>query len=496
MGGQRDRQKLEAERPSEQRRVATADAPQTYVLTLQGIAGNQAVQRLLKGGPGFPFPFSDPFRQERRHKGIWREYAEPRLTPEQLQGLLTIQLPPQLDLRAAESIDPNRRSDEFIVASDKFGVTITHPASESQVRVVEKEHRYKPEDWTYETTKWPNETPAISYDLVKGQDGGASQLLVATGPGAWVEISEPAPYEGAKEPELRDEWEHGIRPMRFGTFDVTIIEMPDSALVPLPGENIDVQMLLAAGGKLRDPDRRTWRGAMTQNEIVMAWGMIIAQLAMMAIPFGVELLDAALFATEAAEAADAVAGDVVMDIPLRGGEPVIEPESGVIPEPEAPPISAAAAEPATATADQALDGVVTELGGPRQGYSIRICDDSTVIETPTSLDNAGISARHAGGAETNVQTRTIWVHESVVRGNGVVRPWGARLNLKQVVAHEMGHVDSGEFRCSFASRAGAELPGLTEAERAGLLDDAAHIAEREGVAFEHLKFPPGFEPPE
>ena len=162
-------------------------------------------------------------------------------------------MPPQADLSTFGSIEPKRRSDEFIVGSDKFGVTITHPSSESQVRVVEKEHRYKPDEWTYETQHWPNETPAISYNLVKGPDGGVDQVLIATGPGAWVEISEPAPYEGAKETQLTEEWEHGLHPLRFGTFDVTVVEMPDNALVPLPSENIDVQMLLAAGGKLRNP---------------------------------------------------------------------------------------------------------------------------------------------------------------------------------------------------------------------------------------------------
>ena len=233
--------------------------------------------------------------------------------------------------------------------------------------------------------------------------------------------------------------------------------------------------------------------------MVMTYGMIIAQLAMLAIPLVGDLLEAATLAAEAGEAAaelgeaaDAVA-EVIGEAPVT--EPVVEPEPGAIPEPQATPIPAASAEPLTAAVEQELDAVVADLGGPPEGYTVRIADDSTVIETPTTLDNAGISARHAGGAETNVQTRTIWVHESIVREGGIVRSWGARLNLRQVVAHEIGHVESGQIQCAFASRAGANIPDLTAAERLGLLEDAAHIAEREGIAFESLRFPPDFKPP-
>lgn len=504
MGDKRDRKQVKQPASAGQK-APTAVAPQNFIFTIQEKAGNQAVQRLLKGG--LPFLISDPeFRRELRRQGVWRQYAELQLKPEQLQGLMTFQLPPDWGVSALESINPKRRSDEFVVASDKFGVTLTHPSSESQVRVVEKEHRYKPEEWTFETVHWPNETPAICYNLIKGEEGEVDQVLIATGPGAWVEISQPAPYEGAKETQLMDEWEHGLHPLRMGTFDVTIVEMPDNDLVPLPSENIDVQLLLSAGGKLRSPDRRIWRGAISYEEQVMAWGMIIAQLAMLAIPVVGEMVEAATIATEVGEAAadlgeaaDAVA-DLLGETPAPKApvtEPVVEPEPGAIPEAEATPIPGAAAEPATAATEQQLDGVVAELGGPRQGYTVQICDDSTFIETPDGgFSRPGLSARNAGGAETNTQTRTIWVHEYVVRNDGIVRSWGARLNLRQVVAHEMGHVESGEIQCSFASRAGADLPGLTEAERVGLMEDAARISAREGVPFNRLNFPPGFEPPE
>jgi hypothetical protein len=44
-----------------------------------------------------------------------------------------------------------------------------------------------------------------------------------------------------------------------------------------------------------------------------------------------------------------------------------------------------------------------------------------------------------------------------------------------VIAHELGHAQTGNFSCAVASRTGANLPGLTAAERQGLLDDAVNI---------------------
>jgi hypothetical protein len=63
--------------------------------------------------------------------------------------------------------------------------------------------------------------------------------------------------------------------------------------------------------------------------------------------------------------------------------------------------------------------------------------------------------------------------------------------LRQVVAHEIGHVEKGTFDCALASRAGADI-GLPQAERLGLLRDAAQIAKQKGIPLEDLKFPPGF----
>src|SRR5262249_10783557 len=150
MGDEHDRRQQAAKHVGDKPTAAATAAPQPFLLTLQASAGNQAVQRVLKGG--LALAVADlQLRRQLGRQGVRREYAEPQLKPEQLQGLPMFQLPPGSDLSTLDSIDPKRRSDEFIVESDQFGVTITHPASESQVRVVEKEHRYKAEDWTYET---------------------------------------------------------------------------------------------------------------------------------------------------------------------------------------------------------------------------------------------------------------------------------------------------------------------------------------------------------
>jgi hypothetical protein len=43
------------------------------------------------------------------------------------------------------------------------------------------------------------------------------------------------------------------------------------------------------------------------------------------------------------------------------------------------------------------------------------------------------------------------------------------------MAHELGHAETGSFDCAVASRTGANAPGLTAAERQGLLNDALKI---------------------
>ncbi len=115
------------------------------------------------------------------------------------------------------------------------------------------------------------------------------------------------------------------------------------------------------------------------------------------------------------------------------------------------------------------------LGGIRQGYKVRICNDTTVVETATSRSNIGLATRHQGGALTDPSTKTVWIHESLIAQSGVTRSWGSKLNVRQVIAHELGHAETRSFDCAVASRTGANAPGLTAAERQGLLDDALRI---------------------
>jgi hypothetical protein len=122
--------------------------------------------------------------------------------------------------------------------------------------------------------------------------------------------------------------------------------------------------------------------------------------------------------------------------------------------------------------------IFEELGGRDLGYSVKICDDSTVVETPTSLYNVGINARGLGGATSDPITKTVWIHESVLAGYN--HPWRGHLTLRQVVAHELGHIRGGGFDCASASRIGADLPGLTAAERQGLIDDSLNIKKHTG----------------
>ena len=147
-----------------------------------------------------------------------------------------------------------------------------------------------------------------------------------------------------------------------------------------------------------------------------------------------------------------------------------------------------------------VESVFGEIGGPQKGFKIQVVDDSTVYETATSRSNIGLSTKHAGGAQTDPGAKQIWVHQSVVDANGVVRKWGATLDLKQVVAHELGHGINGGGSCAMASRMGADLPGLSAAQRTGLLDDAVHISRAsaqasERVSLEALGLPKDYKPP-
>jgi predicted Zn-dependent protease len=63
-------------------------------------------------------------------------------------------------------------------------------------------------------------------------------------------------------------------------------------------------------------------------------------------------------------------------------------------------------------------------------------------------------------------------------GNGLVTNRGSQLNLRQVIAHELGHVESRNFDYAVASRTGANNPELTAAEKQGFLDDAMRMMTR------------------
>jgi hypothetical protein len=89
-----------------------------------------------------------------------------------------------------------------------------------------------------------------------------------------------------------------------------------------------------------------------------------------------------------------------------------------------------------------LENIFGEPDDRKKGYKIQVCD-ATVFEKPTSINNIGIATRYAGGAQTDVTTKTIWVHESVISACGVSRKWGSTLNVKQVTAHELGHAVNG-----------------------------------------------------
>jgi hypothetical protein len=151
---------------------------------------------------------------------------------------------------------------------------------------------------------------------------------------------------------------------------------------------------------------------------------------------------------------------------------------------------------ATASADvAALGRIFEEIGGTEMGWTVKICNESTVVQTESGgVQNVGHMAKNQGGAFPDEATKTVWVHESVVAQGGAKRAWGD-LDMKQVLAHELGHVRGGKFSCAVSSRLGADLPGLTTVERQGLLNDAVHIAPTEGITVDQLHLPPDFTPP-
>jgi hypothetical protein len=161
-------------------------------------------------------------------------------------------------------------------------------------------------------------------------------------------------------------------------------------------------------------------------------------------------------------------------------DPVIEPNSphgkGKAPPRYGPttPREPLPDRPAILTTElSVVTKIFEQMGGFDLGWTVKICDDSTVIETPTGLYNVGINARGLGGATPDPITKTVWIHESVLTGYN--HPWRGHLTLPQVIAHELGHIRGGGWSCAESSRIGADLPGLTEAERQGLLEDARNI---------------------
>ena len=192
------------ERERRQRATSSSRSPrppkpparvEPLLFSLRTMAGNAAIQRRLKGQMLLtPTPQElDAFRATLTAIGASREYAEARLRPEDVIQTPMFQLPPGF-LPGGPDLEPRRRSDEFIVSRDAYSLTIIHPSSESRVRVVAKNYRYSPEQRGGNVpTPEPGEVPAISYNLIAPSDTDAAQVLIATGPGAFVEMDEPVP---------------------------------------------------------------------------------------------------------------------------------------------------------------------------------------------------------------------------------------------------------------------------------------------------------------
>ena len=359
-------------------------------LSLEDWVGNQAVARALRGEP-YGLALTPGIRSAFRRKGVWRLQALPRLKPEDLQGVIDltgVTLLPQFDPGPPQTpASDDHRDSEFIVASDEFGVAIMHPATETRIRAVEEEHRYKPEEWTYETVNYPKDTPSISYQLIAPEEDKPGEVLMAIGPGAYVEVEEPAPFEGAKEWELTN-WQ----PRMGGRFAVTIVEMPDNALVPLPNQTIDVATLLKAGGKMHYPDKHTWRGAISYQEHVITMGMLIASALFAAIPFAAELAEVATLASETAalspelgetaalgelEAGASPATSAALDD--LGASPLID-EDGLVNLP-----TAEAEPPPGLTPDEIATAAMDETPQPTvEGTSSTTDPEPSVGETPAT----------------------------------------------------------------------------------------------------------------
>ena len=84
-------------------------------LSLRDLVGNQAVQRSLENKTPL-IELGEPERRalqrELHPRGIWHTQALPRIKPEDLQGVIPLQLPPEFDLSSLQA--PASRDDEFV----------------------------------------------------------------------------------------------------------------------------------------------------------------------------------------------------------------------------------------------------------------------------------------------------------------------------------------------------------------------------------------------
>jgi len=132
------------------------------------------------------------------------------------------------------------------------------------------------------------------------------------------------------------------------------------------------------------------------------------------------------------------------------------------------------------------ESIFNHLGGERTEYAIVACDDATILSSETGRANIGALARQQLGAFTDPTLKIIWVNGDAL-SHGVLRPWGATLNPRQVIAHEIGHAITGSKDCAAASQAGAKLSGLSDTEKEGLLLDAMMIKGGEVLAARRKK---------
>jgi hypothetical protein len=333
--------------------------------------GNRAVQAKIRGDILWGGPAESLAEQRaRRRKGVWRSVAMPAVDATELKGFV-VSLPPELALEPFEPVSAPAE-DQFILSGDKYGVTIVHPNSETFVRVVEAEDRFGPDQVPFDAQLEADEeafgyakTPAIAYQLLAPQDGKPGQVRIVVGPGAFIEVNEPAPYAGVPEEELV------FADTRFGgSFELVIVEMPDNDLVPLPGEEIDVNMLQLAGGTMRDPDKHIWRGSTSRLDRYMFWGELIAGFAFALVGFGIGAIEAAAIAEVAAAGPEAdIAALTISEVPEAGADIAgqeIAADTAVTPE-----------EGGNAPAGRQFDDEINwgpsedEGGAPPQGASVK-----------------------------------------------------------------------------------------------------------------------------